>query len=114
MQLTNPKDRTALKSSPEVRPARRKVIRTVHIIKPKPRGLRALVVAMARALVDTPSAVKVTEAEGDRCNLLTLSVDREDVGKIIGRGGRTVQALRALLNAAAARERKYVVLEIIE
>jgi predicted RNA-binding protein YlqC (UPF0109 family) len=114
MQLANSKAGTTFKSSPKARPAQRKAIRTVHILRPKPRGLQALVVAMARALVDVPSAVKVAEAEGDRCALLTLSVAREDVGKIIGRRGHTVQAVRVLLNAAAAREKKHVVLEILE
>jgi predicted RNA-binding protein YlqC (UPF0109 family) len=114
MPLTRQKDRGIFEPSSRMKPAHRKVIRAVQIIQKKPRALQALITDIARALVDTPEAVRVTETEGGRHIILTLTVARDDVGKIIGRQGRTAQAMRILLNAAAARGRKQVVLKIVE
>jgi uncharacterized protein len=69
---------------------------------------------LARELVDNPDAVKVTEVTDDRGLLLQLSVDPDDMGKVIGRGGRTARALRAIVRAAATRRDVRASVEIIE
>jgi uncharacterized protein len=69
---------------------------------------------LARELVDNPDAVRVTEVTDDRGLLLQLSVDPDDMGKVIGRGGRTARALRAIVRAAATRRDVRASVEIIE
>ena len=59
---------------------------------------------LARALVDEPDAVEVTEVEGDRSVILQLRVAPDDMGKVIGRGGRTAKAIRTVVRAAAQRQ----------
>ena len=69
---------------------------------------------IARALVDKPEEVTVTALEGSQATVLELKVAKEDLGKIIGKQGRTARSLRTILGAASAKERKRVVLEIVE
>ena len=69
---------------------------------------------MAKALVDDPDGVEVREVPGDRETVLRLSVSPADVGKVIGRQGRTAKSIRTILAAAGSRLRKRVVLEIVE
>ncbi len=76
--------------------------------------LKTLVAEIAKALVDSPDKVEVREVEGDHTTVIELSVAKEDLGKVIGKEGRIAQATRTLLNAAAAKLKKRVVLEIIE
>ena len=76
--------------------------------------MKDLLEFLARELVDNPDAVKVTEVTDDRGLLLQLSVDPDDMGKVIGRGGRTARALRAIVRAAAARRDVRASVEIIE
>jgi hypothetical protein len=76
--------------------------------------LADLVAFVAKALVDDPDAVDVKVVEDDRAVILELSVAPEDLGKIIGREGRTARALRTLLAATSARHEKRAVLEILE
>lgn len=76
--------------------------------------MRELVEEIARALVDHPEGVQVRAVEGSQVTVLELRVHPEDLGKVIGRQGRTARALRALLNAAGHRARKRYQLEIIE
>ena len=77
--------------------------------------MKDLVLYIARSLVDHPEAVGVEEAGGgSEGTVLKLSVAKEDLGKIIGRQGRTARALRTLVNAASARQERRVVLEIQE
>lgn len=73
-----------------------------------------LVAYLACQLVDDPEAVSVEAVEGDRAIVYELSVARDDLGKVIGRDGRTARALRAVLTAAASRTRKRALLEILE
>jgi predicted RNA-binding protein YlqC (UPF0109 family) len=73
--------------------------------------VRILVEHIAKALVDAPGEVSVEHRDGDQ---LELKVAPNDVGKVIGRGGRTVRALQALLSAAGARSQKRYTLEIME
>ena len=76
--------------------------------------MKELITYIAKALVDKPEEVKVTEVEGDQTSVLELKVAKEDLGKVIGKQGRTARAMRTLLSAASAKIRKRTVLEIIE
>lgn len=69
---------------------------------------------IARNLVDEPDAVEVTEEERDGAVVLKLSVATEDMGKIIGRGGRTARAIRDVVRAASTRSGVTIVVEIVE
>ncbi|MEA3385317.1 MAG: KH domain-containing protein [Thermodesulfobacteriota bacterium] len=76
--------------------------------------MKELVEYIAKALVDNPEAVKVNEVEGEQTSVLELKVSKEDLGKVIGRQGRTARAIRTILNAASTKLRKRSVLEILE
>ena len=76
--------------------------------------MKDLVEIIARALVDRPEEVMVTAIEGNQATVLELKVAKEDLGKIIGKQGRTARSLRTILGAASAKERKRIVLEIVE
>jgi predicted RNA-binding protein YlqC (UPF0109 family) len=77
-------------------------------------GMKELVLFIARALVDKPNEVEVREIEGEKTTVIELKVAPEDLGKVIGRQGRTARAMRTLLNAAATKMKKRAVLEILE
>jgi uncharacterized protein len=76
--------------------------------------MKELVEYMARHLVDRPEEVHVTEIEGEKAIVYELRVGDGELGRVIGKGGRTAQAMRILLGAAAAKQGKRVVLEILE
>jgi predicted RNA-binding protein YlqC (UPF0109 family) len=76
--------------------------------------MKDLITEIVQAIVDQPDHVLVTEIEGDHTNVLELSVAKSDMGKVIGRQGRTAQAIRTILSAAAGKARKRFVLEIVE
>jgi uncharacterized protein len=76
--------------------------------------MRELVEQIAKALVDDSEHVKVTEVEGESVTVLELRVAPGDLGKVIGKQGRTARAIRTILNANATKLRKRAVLEIIE
>lgn len=76
--------------------------------------MKALIEYIARSLVDDPEAVKVREVEGDQATVLELTVSGEDLGKVIGRQGRTARAMRTVLGAASIRAGRRTVLEILE
>ena len=76
--------------------------------------MKDLISYIAQALVDRPEDVSVTEVEGNQTSVLELKVAKEDLGKVIGKQGRTAQAMRTILSAASAKLRKRTVLEIIE
>ena len=69
---------------------------------------------IAEALVDHPDEVRVSEVEGNQTSVLELKVSKEDLGKVIGKQGRTARAMRTLLSAASAKVKKRTILEIIE
>jgi len=69
---------------------------------------------IAKARVDRPEDVKVSEVEGERTSVIELSVAKEDLGKVIGKQGKTARAIRTILSAASTKIRKRSVLEIIE
>jgi hypothetical protein len=76
--------------------------------------MKEFIERIAKALVDQPDVVKVAEVKGERDSVIELSVAKEDIGKIIGKQGRTVSAIRTLLNAASMKQKKRTILEIIE
>jgi uncharacterized protein len=73
-----------------------------------------LIEYIAKALVDHPEQVKVSEIEGERTSVIELSVAKEDLGKVIGRQGRTATSIRIILRAVSAKLKRHSVLEIIE
>jgi len=75
---------------------------------------KELVEYIAKSLVDNPDQVEVRETEGEQGPVLELSVSKEDLGKIIGKQGRTARAIRTLLGAVSAKAKNRVVLEILE
>jgi predicted RNA-binding protein YlqC (UPF0109 family) len=76
--------------------------------------LKTLIEYVSKALVDMPERVEVNEIEGEQTTVIELKVDKSDLGKVIGKQGRTARALRTILNAASTKLRKRSVLEIIE
>jgi hypothetical protein len=76
--------------------------------------MKELVQLLARSLVNHPDAVEVKEIQGDTASVLELKVAKEDLGRIIGKEGRTAKSIRTILAAAASRTHRRVVLEIIE
>jgi predicted RNA-binding protein YlqC (UPF0109 family) len=76
--------------------------------------LKELIDYMARALVDNPEQVSVSEIQGEQTSVIELHVAKEDLGKVIGKQGRTARAMRTILSAASTKIRKRAVLEIIE
>ena len=76
--------------------------------------VKELVELLVKALVDNPDEVEVSEVQGERSVVLEVRVAPDDVGKVIGKQGRIVQALRTVVKAAAAREGKKAVVEILQ
>jgi predicted RNA-binding protein YlqC (UPF0109 family) len=76
--------------------------------------MKDLVKYLAQALVDSPDEVSVSEIEGEQTSVIELRVAKDDLGKIIGKHGRTAQSIRTILSAASAKNRKRAVLEIVE
>jgi uncharacterized protein len=76
--------------------------------------MKDLVTYIARSLVDKPDQVSVAEVEGNQTTVLELTVAKEDLGKVIGKQGRTAQAMRTILSAVSSKIKKRTVLEIIE
>jgi len=76
--------------------------------------MKALIENIARALVDHPDQVSVNEIDSETSATIELRVAPEDLGKVIGRRGRTAAAMRSLLTASAAKQKKRAVLEILE
>ncbi len=76
--------------------------------------LKELVIVIAKALVDEPDSVTVREVDGDRSVVIELSVSKPCLGSIIGKHGRNVQAIRTIVNAAAAKMNKRVMVDVIE
>ncbi|MDH3356965.1 MAG: KH domain-containing protein [Desulfobacteraceae bacterium] len=76
--------------------------------------MKNFLIKIVKALVDNPEQVQVNEVEGSQIVVLELRVDKSDMGKIIGKQGRTANSIRALLNAASGKAEKRYVLEIVE
>jgi predicted RNA-binding protein YlqC (UPF0109 family) len=75
--------------------------------------VKALVEQVTRSLVDHPEAVEVREADGPHATVIEVRVSQDDLGKVIGRGGRVIKAIRTLARAAATRSGKRVTVEIV-
>jgi predicted RNA-binding protein YlqC (UPF0109 family) len=76
--------------------------------------MKELVTHIARSLVDKPEQVSVEEVKGNQTTVLELTVAKEDLGKVIGKQGRTAQAMRTILSAVSSKIKQRTVLEIIE
>jgi hypothetical protein len=76
-------------------------------------SMKELVEFIAKSLVDDPSQVYVSEIEGENSVILELRVGPEDMGRVIGKGGRTVNAVRSLVRVLAAKQGKRVTLEVV-
>lgn len=76
--------------------------------------MKELLDHIVKSLVDHPDQVKITVIEGEKISVIELSVAKDDLGKVIGKEGRTARALRTILTAASTRLKKRAVLEIIE
>ena len=76
--------------------------------------MKELIEYIAKALVDDPDQVQVSEVVGDQTSVLELKVAKEDLGKVIGKQGRSARAMRTILSAASTKMKKRTVLEIIE
>ena len=77
-------------------------------------SMKELITFVAQSLVDCPEAVEVREIEGDQACVLELRVAKEDLGKVIGKQGRTARAMRTILSATSTKLHKRAVLEIVE
>jgi predicted RNA-binding protein YlqC (UPF0109 family) len=76
--------------------------------------MKDLIAYIAKALVDKPEEVVVTEIEGHQTYVIELKVAKEDIGKVIGKQGHTARAIRTILGAASAKLKKRSVLEILD
>ena len=76
--------------------------------------MNELIKNIVYALVDNPEKVEVDVVQGTQSSVVELKVAKEDLGKVIGKQGRTAQAMRTILNAASAKVKKRMVLEILE
>jgi uncharacterized protein len=76
--------------------------------------MKDLIEYIAKALVDTPEEVAVSEVEGEMTSVIELKVAKGDLGKVIGKQGRTARAMRTILSAASTKGKKRAVLEILE
>jgi predicted RNA-binding protein YlqC (UPF0109 family) len=76
--------------------------------------VKELVEFIVKSLVDNPDSVRIEEVEGEKASIIELHVDNSDLGKVIGKQGRTAKAVRTILNAAGVKSGKKVVLEILE
>ena len=77
-------------------------------------SMKELVEFIARALVDEVDRIEINEITGNQTNIIELKVAKEDIGKVIGRQGRTADAIRTILNCAAAKLSKRYILQIID
>lgn len=76
--------------------------------------MKELLMRIVKQIVDNPEKVKVKEVKGEQNIILELSTAKEDIGKVIGKQGRTIKALRTLLNAASVKTGHRVTLEVIK
>jgi predicted RNA-binding protein YlqC (UPF0109 family) len=76
--------------------------------------MKDLILVIAKSLVDQPDEVKLNEIVGDKTTVFELHVAKDDLGKVIGKQGKTARAIRVILNATATKLKKRAVLEIIE
>jgi len=76
--------------------------------------MKDLIIFIAKALVDQPEEVMVSEINGTQSSVIELKVSRDDIGKIVGKHGRTVTAIRTILSAASMKSRKRCILDLLD
>ncbi len=76
--------------------------------------MRELLEYIVKALVDFPEEVRITEVDGERTVIFELRCRREDIGKVIGKNGKTVSAIRTILNTSAAKQNRRAMLEVVD
>ncbi len=76
--------------------------------------MKDLVIQIVKNLVDNPDEVDAREVEGEQTTIIEITTNPDDIGKVIGRRGRTIKSIRTLVNAAAVRQGKRVTVEIVE
>jgi uncharacterized protein len=76
--------------------------------------MRTLIVTILESLVDNPDGIKISEVEGDSTRIIEVQVEKEDVGKIIGKQGRTADAIRTIISAASGKSKKKTSFHIID
>ncbi|MGM0441697.1 MAG: KH domain-containing protein [Elusimicrobiota bacterium] len=76
--------------------------------------MKELVIQIVKNLVDNPEEVDAREVEGEQTTIIEITTNPDDIGKVIGRRGRTIKSIRTLINAAAVRQGKRVTVEIVE
>ena len=76
--------------------------------------MKMLLTSIIKALVDTPSAVKISQIQGSTSTIFEIRCDDRDVGKVIGKSGKTVGALRTLFNSLASKEGRKAVVEVVD
>ena len=76
--------------------------------------MRELIELIIKGIVDNPDKVEINEIIGEKSSIFEVKVDPSDIGKVIGRQGRNIKSIRTILNAAAQKDDKRIVLEIIE
>ena len=76
--------------------------------------MKDLIKRIVQALVDNPEQVEILEVKTENVSVFELRVSKEDIGKVIGKKGRTAQAIRTILNAASGKVKKHIILEILD
>jgi len=76
--------------------------------------LKELIELIIKGIVDNPDKVEINEIVGEKSSIYEVKVDSDDIGKVIGRQGRNIKSIRTIVNAAAQKDDKRVVLEIVE
>lgn len=76
--------------------------------------MKELILAIAQAMVDAPELVSVREVHGDHTTVFELRVAKSDLGKVIGKKGRNAEAMRIILGAVSAKEKKRIIIEIVD
>ncbi len=76
--------------------------------------MKAIIESIAKSLVDAPNEVRITEIDGEKTIIFELRCNAKDVGKIIGKSGKTVGAMRAIINSMAAKQGRKAMLEVVD
>ena len=76
--------------------------------------MKELIVLIIKGIVDNPDKVEINEIVGEKSSIYEVKVDSDDIGKVIGRQGRNIKSIRTIVNAAAQKDDKRVVIEIVE
>ena len=86
----------------------------IHVGNERNRAMKDLIKRIVQVLVDHPEQIEVSEVKSDHITVLELRVAKEDIGKVIGKQGRTAQAIRTILRAASGKAKKHIIFDILE